>query len=173
MSVRIRYRLAPTDPWTVTEVPREDPFEVCNAVHKRIFPNVPLLERDERFDAVMNQRQAGWEDGAREAGVAAAEAPLGAGVRDTSKAAYRKLQWNGTLSKQQERIVEFIRQNQQRDFTRHELAEALDMDVNAVCGRVKELLDFTVLEEGAPRQHGGRSSTAHPLRLAHWMRRAA
>lgn len=177
MSVQIRYRLSPIDEWTYAEINRDDPFEVCNAVRTRLFPNTPLPEHDERFEAVMNRRQAGarerGEGGGREAPAVATGSLPGVGVRDTSMAAYRTLEWHGRLTKQQAKVVDFLQANLQRDYTRQELSNVTGLAINAICGRVRELLDLKVLEETGPRECRITGATANPLRLALWMRKAA
>lgn len=71
------------------------------------------------------------------------------GVRDTSMMAYRALQFSGRLSRQQQDVVDFLLQNPGSAFTRKEISVFLRMEINAVCGRVHELLQepFNVLVE--------------------------
>lgn len=174
MSTLIRYRLSPTDEWKLAEIDR-DPFDVCNAVRARLFPDVALPERDERFEEVMNRRQAGWEDGRRDAPAAATGSLPGAGVRDTSMVAYRSMEWSGKLTRQQKKIVDFIAGSRHRDFTRQEISSGTELPINAVCGRVRELLDAHVLEEvaGGRRECRITGESANALRLAQQMARAA
>jgi hypothetical protein len=71
------------------------------------------------------------------------------GVRDTSLAAYRALQWSGRLAAQEQLVVSYFFQHPDRTFTRQELARDLGLGINAVCGRVNKLLQepFVVLVE--------------------------
>lgn len=69
-----------------------------------------------------------------------APVPPRPGVRDTSMSAYRHLEWSGKMSKQQKIVVDFFVANPGRRFTRQELSKALGLGINAVCGRVNELL---------------------------------
>lgn len=71
------------------------------------------------------------------------------GVRDTSMAAYRGLEWSGKLGKQQQIVVDFFVANPGR-WTRQEIARGTGLSINATCGRVNELLaePFAILEEG-------------------------
>ena len=177
MTVRFRYRLSPADDWTVTEIDRDDPFAVCNAVRARIFPGVPLLERDERFEAVMVARKAAPQvHDARAHGRQSSRgepAAPASGVRDTSMAAYRSLEWSGKLSKQQRIVHDFMSANAQRDYTRQELGDALQMSINRICGRVKELVDCGVLEEVGRRECRVTGENANVLRLVGALRLAA
>lgn len=178
MSVRIRYRLSSADDWTVTEINRDDPFAVCNAVRARLFPGVPLPERDEKFEAVMAARKAAPQvHDARAHGRQSSrgEPAAPACVRDTSMAAYRSLEWSGKLTKQQRVVHEFMLANRQRDYTRQELGDALQMSINRICGRVKELIDCGVVEEvdGGRRRCRVTGENANTLRLVGVLRMAA
>lgn len=78
-----------------------------------------------------------------------------AGVRDTSMAAYRALEWSGKLGEQEQTVVDFFLANPNPDgWTRQELSRRVEwkgkpMPINAVCGRVNALLaePFNVLVE--------------------------
>ncbi len=74
-----------------------------------------------------------------------------AGVRDTSMAAYRALQYSGKMSRQQKQVLDFCLAHPGRNFTRQELARELGLGINVICGRVNELLrePFNLLEEKA------------------------
>lgn len=71
------------------------------------------------------------------------------GVRDTSMAAYRGLEWSGKLGKQQQVVLDFFLANRTGRWTRQEIAAGTKLSINATCGRVKELLDtpYSLLEE--------------------------
>lgn len=91
------------------------------------------------------------------------------GVRDTSRAAYRALEWSGRLAEQQRAVVDFFLANEGRDFTRRELEKALGIDINAICGRVHELLTppFEILVETAQKRRCSvTGSTVTALELA-------
>ena len=84
-----------------------------------------------------------------------ASGPHVSGVRDTSRDAYAKHGATGKLSRQQEIIVAVMR-GSKRDYTRQELAKKTGLGINAVCGRVNELLQepFFVLVEHRRRKCG-------------------
>lgn len=72
-----------------------------------------------------------------------------AGVRDTSMKAYRALTWSGKMGEQQRTILDVFLRDPTRTWTRQELAKETGLGINAVCGRVNELLDepFNLLVE--------------------------
>lgn len=79
------------------------------------------------------------EEGGRTQRASGAARP--AGVRDASREAYEKLGLTGELSKQQRTILLAFEKNPGRSFTRQELAHETGLGINAVCGRVNELLE--------------------------------
>jgi hypothetical protein len=61
-------------------------------------------------------------------------------MRETSQAAYYQHSVSGALLTQKMFILEFLRQN--GPMTRQQLADAIpDIGINAVCGRIREILD--------------------------------
>jgi hypothetical protein len=87
-----------------------------------------------------------------------------AGVRDTSLAAYRGLQQSGELTRQQREIFAFITSGTRSDWTRKEISEACGIPINAVAGRVHELVEKGKLEELPRRACRITGEQAHPLR---------
>lgn len=75
-------------------------------------------------------------------------------VRDTSMAAYRALKFSGKLGRQEQLVVDHFVAHPGRQFTRQELARDLRLGINAVCGRVKDLLDepLNVLVENGKKR---------------------
>ena len=155
-----------------------DPFEICNAVRARLFPEVPLPERDAKFDAVMTARNArarqvpakatsgnAVEEPAKPTATVATALP-GAGVRDTSMAAYRALHWSGKLTEQQREVLQLFDGGKQPNWTRQELARETGLGINVVCGRVNELLHepIGVLEECGKRACRVTGEIVHALR---------
>lgn len=61
-------------------------------------------------------------------------------VRDTSRAAYAEQKASGKLNNNQQRIVDLLRANPERDYTRSEIHRALNLPINVVSGRVNELI---------------------------------
>lgn len=99
-------------------------------------------------------------------GVEPAPAP---GVRDTSRDAYQELKHSGALSAQQHQVLVAIVMGNQADWTRQELARATGLGINAVCGRVNEMLraPFEVLEEVGRRSCTVTGESANALRCKH------
>lgn len=62
------------------------------------------------------------------------------GVRDTSVEAYSRLRSSGKLSAQQARVLSVWDKDRRATFTRQEIAELTSLGINAVCGRVNELM---------------------------------
>ena len=89
--------------------------------------------------------------------------------------AYRSLEWTGRMTKQQRLVMDFFAINAQRDYTRQELANALGLGINVICGRVNELLKspFTLLEECGRRQCRITGESANAIRARLAQRRAA
>ncbi len=66
--------------------------------------------------------------------------------RQTSIEAYNSIISDGTVQTQQKQIISLLRMYPD-GFTRQELRSYLNMNINAVTGRVKELLEKEVLVE--------------------------
>lgn len=86
-------------------------------------------------------------------------------VRETSLAAYDQLK-TGALGRQQAQIVRHMAQHVHRDWTRRELVDAVGMTVNAVAGRVFELIERGMLIERRLRKCSVTGRTVHALELA-------
>lgn len=71
------------------------------------------------------------------------------GVRDTSMHAYRALQASGKLGAQEKLVMQYFIDHPGAKVTRQELARALMLGINAVCGRVNALMKepFNLLVE--------------------------
>jgi hypothetical protein len=165
--VEIRYRPQPDAPEERAVIRSDDPFEVCNRVRERLFPDVPLPEKDEKFDAITAARHG-------KAPAAAIEAPR-PGVRDTSMLAYRSLEWSGRMTRQQRMVMDLLAANAQRDYTRQEIANALQLGINVVCGRVNELMrpPFELLLECGRRKCRITGESANALQIRRVERQAA
>lgn len=206
--VFIRYRRSADAPWETATIRSDDPFEVCDRVRDRLFPDVKTPEFDEKFARLMAARKAAPQapctvrsgpevPGATlpastpataqsiEAGPPGkstesehrlpAQPAAPAGVRDTSMIAYRALKYSGRLTRQQKLVVELMLGNRQRDYTRQELSDSLQIGINAICGRVNELMrePLQVLEECGRRRCRVTGERANALRLAEAQRKAA
>ena len=161
----------------------KDPFEIL----QRCITRIDSFESPapQELPAVSSaSRQATGEDaalpnkaGQRTAGPVrdSAQQPARAGVRDASMIAYRSLEWTGRMTKQQRLVMDFFAINAQRDYTRQELANALGLGINVICGRVNELLKspFTLLEECGRRQCRITGESANAIRARLAQRRAA
>lgn len=89
--------------------------------------------------------------------------------------AYRSLEWSGRMTRQQKLVMDFFALNPQRTYTRQELANALGLGINVVCGRVNELMrePFVLLEECGRRECRITGESANALQAAARARRAA
>jgi len=85
-------------------------------------------------------------------------------MKDTSLEAYRKIAEDGTAETQRERVFSVLF-NQGTDLTRAELARASGVRINAVCGRVNEMLRRSVVEELPRRACRITGFSAHPVRV--------
>lgn len=89
-------------------------------------------------------------------------------VAQTSITAYREHTAMGALSRQQKKILEFLADNPNDNYTRKELARKLCMEHSTVCARVNELLsdiERLWLDELTPRKCGISCKTASPVRI--------
>lgn len=73
------------------------------------------------------------------------------GVRQTSVEAYRKMERSGKLTAQQEVVVAWMR-GRIGDATRQEISKGTELPINAVSGRVHELVELGVLRETRRRK---------------------
>ena len=138
---------------------KHDVFDVLERCRRRIFPGVAVPDEGERIEKVTTQEgghvsaslSASHNSG--EVAVNHASGPHVSGVRDTSRDAYAKYGATGKLSRQQEIIVAVLR-GSRRDYTRQELAKKTGLGINAVCGRVNELMQepFCALVEHRRRK---------------------
>ena len=105
------------------------------------------------------------------AGLDGGSAPSGAGrggVRDTSMAAFRALQWSGKLAAQEQLIVDLFLADPFQQRTRQEIARDLKLGINAVCGRVNALLKepFNILQEQGKKDCTVTGNSVNALELA-------
>jgi hypothetical protein len=93
--------------------------------------------------------------------------PARSGVRDTSMAAYQALKGSGKLGAQQLQVLAAFGDDPKRTFTRQELARATGLGINAVCGRVNELMKepFAVLCERGKKQCAVTGNSVNALAL--------
>lgn len=106
----------------------------------------------------------------------APQPPTRNGVRDTSRDAYDAHKASGKVTKQQLRILQAMRDHGAADYTRQEISRLTypkkkgdppAVPINAVCGRVDELLDpiIGLLVETRRRRCGVTGENAMALRL--------
>lgn len=88
------------------------------------------------------------------------------GTNRASIEAYYGMIAGPKLGEQQRKIVAFLARNGHRDWTRSEIADALQMRVASVCGRVNELVAERTVVEGERRACGITGTSAHRLSLA-------
>ena len=89
-------------------------------------------------------------------------------VAETSIKSYREHEAMGALSRQQKKILEFLADHADVDYTRKEIGRALSMEHSTVCARVNELLgdiERLWLDELTPRKCGISCKTASPVRI--------
>lgn len=86
-------------------------------------------------------------------------------VATTSIEAYREHRSSGKLGDQAREIVEYLARNTAQDWSRAELAEALDLRLSSVCGRVHELLQSQHVESAPARRCQITGKKVNPVRL--------
>ena len=71
-------------------------------------------------------------------------------IRKTSLDAYNELKASGKLNTQRGKILSFLLAHSNyadEPFSRLELSGILEISINAICGRIKELLDDNLVQE--------------------------
>jgi len=68
-------------------------------------------------------------------------------VRETSLEAYSAIKSDGTLTRQQQHIIDKMRTAFRRDITRSELSQLTGYPINVIAGRVNELVKLGALVE--------------------------
>lgn len=81
-------------------------------------------------------------------------------VKPTSLAALNQLVLGGKCKTQRERIFELLVYS---PCTRKEIAASLDIELSAVCGRVKELLDSSCIRVNKTRKCNQSNNQAEEL----------
>lgn len=93
-------------------------------------------------------------------------------VQETSVAIYKRLIAEGEVSRQQAAIL--CRMVPGEDYTRAELSELSKLPINAICGRVFELVNEShLLEDGENRACTITGNTAKTVRLVDVLAKAA
>jgi predicted transcriptional regulator len=85
-------------------------------------------------------------------------------VASTSREAYEAIRADGTLSRQQQIIVDAISVG--RNYSLQELCRATGLPINTVSGRCNDLRHLGVLELGPTRACNVSGRQIHPVRLA-------
>lgn len=175
----VRYRVPLDAPWKAVEI---DESRDAFAVLQKCIDRIDALQSPPgqvtvtaRPVAVAEADSLPTADGKLESATSAALTPARAGVRDASMIAYRSLEWSGHMTKQQRLVMDFFAVNPQRDYTRQEIASGLSLGINAVCGRVNELMrpPFALLEEIGRRRCRITGESANALRAKLQMKVAA
>jgi len=90
-------------------------------------------------------------------------------VRETSQIAYRSITNSGVLGSQQNQIIHFLRYNKTHDptwnFTRKEISKILNIEINAIAGRVNELVKSGEVVEDERRRCSHTQRLVTPVRL--------
>lgn len=84
-------------------------------------------------------------------------------IRETSKQVYKEINADGTTSKQQGKIISYLKVHP--NVTRREIAQAMGIDVSSVAGRVNELINANVLSEHPRRKCSISGRSAHPVSI--------
>jgi len=161
---------------TRVEIPEtKDVGAVLEAIGARYGTPVSEDERrarDARFEEMLERRRnPGPESKVEPApahNVHHARRKIGGGVRDASMEAHRAIRGGGRMADQQRLIVEHLRARPGEKFTRQELARDLGLGINAVCGRVNELVaePFELLLEDGRKRCSVTGNDVGALRLA-------
>ncbi len=89
----------------------------------------------------------------------------------TKRTALQNLRASGAMTAQQQRVLEAIKPGQ--DYTRNELERNTGIRINAICGRVAELIDRGEIEPGPPRRCKLSGQMVHTLRRKQSLQEAA
>lgn len=80
--------------------------------------------------------------------------------------AYRALQYSGKLADQQQRVLAVFYSLPSGKWTRKEIEQQTGIDINAVCGRVNELIKLALLVEDGKKTCFVTTNNVNALRLA-------
>jgi len=162
-AAKVRYRTGEVE--TVISIPEgRDPFEVMEAARARLFPEVTaeqIAAQSRRADEIIARR--GGE------GVKATQTRSGDGVKPTSVEAYGRLRSEGRLTKQHTLILSAWKPGV--TYTRQELVKLTGLGINAICGRVAELVGMGAVQVSGKRACTVTGSNVEALAVS--MRRAA
>ena len=93
-------------------------------------------------------------------------------VRDSSIIAYRSITNSGILGSQQKQIMSLLKDNERDpfngkhwNFTRKEISKILDLEINAVTGRVNELIKKSLVAEDPVRRCSITRRKVIPVRI--------
>lgn len=127
----------------VVEIPEgRCPFDVLGMVLQEYGTQAPASELAARDKRLAAWRASNKRPEIQPAAPAVDRQPGLGGVRDASIEAHQKLKISGKLTAQQEQVVAWVKLRP-AGATRAEIAEGTGLKINAVCGRVHELLhDF-------------------------------
>lgn len=85
-------------------------------------------------------------------------------VRDTSMSAYDELRDSGKLSKQQAKVLSYIKPGQ--DYSIQEMVQITGLEAHIISGRLCDLKNKGALEEAPTRKcRANPTKTIHPVRL--------
>ena len=83
-------------------------------------------------------------------------------MRDTSNLAFKEINESGKAYTQREQIYDFLARSGCH-MTRQEISAAIKIPINAVCGRINELLKANRVEELERRDCNVTGNSAHPV----------
>ena len=84
-------------------------------------------------------------------------------VRDTSIESYHFIVERGISGAQRRKVIAFL--YGRRPYTRAEISRESGLAINAVCGRVNELIKLKALQEHAARPCNVSGRKAHPVSI--------
>lgn len=155
---------------------KHDPFEVLEMIRQRLFPGVALESEPKQYVPIETRAELPKpRPVAKAEPVDMFDAPApkreperkATAVRETSLIAYRALAFSGKLGEQQRKVIDLFLANPSATYTRQEIVEKTGLTINAVCGRVNELLTepLLLLREIGRRECSVTKSTVNAIAL--------
>lgn len=87
-------------------------------------------------------------------------------VAHTSVENYHEHRRSGKLGAQAQQILDFLKSNWTKNWSRLEIAASLDLRLSSVCGRINELIEARLVEERPERPCSITGKTVKPVRVS-------
>lgn len=184
MTMTVKYTPAGGPTTTIAiDDSKHDPFEVLEMIRQRLFPGVKLESEPKKYEPIEFRVEMPKPKAAEPKRVEPkASAPVdlfdgpapkreperkATAVRETSLIAYRALSFSGKLGEQQKKVIDLFLANPSTTYTRQEIVEKTGLTINAVCGRVNELLSepLALLREIGRRECSVTKNTVNAIAL--------